>query len=221
MKSKQYSKNEIISITVLVGLFLYMLFAAGTKNWSSADETSDSLGHGYDIFDPVDAYVEYVPETDKGPCDIYIKFEGIDGEVQDGNHKKWCEVIEFDQAHIQVSGNSSGRGTPEILFDEIRIVKTIDKASPKLAEAVCRGTVYPTVEIEVTTSAFNTSRSTYLNFNLENVIVTSYTVGGIAQSENVPCEALKLSFEKITMTYTELDASGKSKGNVSYSWTID
>ncbi len=223
MTKRRYSVNEIVSISALVGLLLFMLFAsAGTKNSTTAGENVISPEQVYDMVDFVGASVEFVPEMNRGPSDIYIKFEGLDGEVLDENHRDWCEVITFNQAHsMSISNSGLLRQKVNPVFEDVRIVKTIDKVSPKLAEAVCKGTVYPTVEIHATAQAFGTSRVTYLAYELKNVLVTSYTVGGASQSDDVPCEEVTLNFDQIKVTYTEYDSSGKTKGNVEYTWEID
>jgi type VI secretion system secreted protein Hcp len=223
MKKRRYSINEIVSISALVGLFLFMLFAAvGTKNATTAGETTTSPEQVYDMVDFVEATVEFVPEMNRGPSDIYIKFEGLDGEVLDENHRQWCEVITLDQAHsMSVSSSGLLRQKVSPIFEDIRIVKTIDKVSPKLAEAVCKGTVYPTVEIHVTAQAYGTSRVTYLAYELKNVLVTSYAVRVASQSDDVPDEEVTLNFEQIKVTYTEFDSTGKTKGNVEYTWEIE
>ncbi len=222
MNFRRYSKNEIVSISALVGLLIFAIFAAaGTRNFTSAKETETPYEQGYGLYGSAEPSIEFVPEINNGPSDIYIKFAGVDGEVEDADHKDWCEVIAFDQAHmLQLTDTGPTRGRAAPLFDDIRIVKTIDKASPKLAEAVCTANIYPTVEIHVTASVFGTSRVTYLAYELKNVLITSYVISGAAQSENVPCEEVTLSFEQIKMTYTEFDAVGKAKGNIEYTWTL-
>jgi len=211
-----------MTVSALVGLLIFSIFAtADTPNSTAANEKTMYSEQGGGLYGMAEPTIEFVPQINKGPSDIYIKFEGIDGEVEDAYHRDWCEVIAFNQAHILQladTGSIRGRGSPQ--FDDIRIVKIIDKASPKLAEAVCMGSVYPTVEIHVTASDYSSSHSAYLAYELENVLVTSYAVGGTAQSEDVPCEEVTLSFEQIKMTYTEFDATGKAKGNVEYTWTL-
>ena len=222
MTSGRYSRSEILTISALVGLLIFSIFAtAGTQNSTSASETSMYSEQVGGLYGMAETSIEYVPQTDKGPSDIYVRFEGVNGEVEDADHEDWCEVIAFEQAHsMQLADTDSIRGKPSPLFDDIRIVKIIDKASPKLAEAVCMGSVFPTVEIHVTASDLGSGRSTYLAYELGNVLATSYAFGGAAQSEDVPCEEVTLSFEEIKMTYTEFDTTGKPKGNVEYSWTL-
>jgi type VI protein secretion system component Hcp len=53
-------------------------------------------------------------------------------------------------------------------------------------------------------------------------MVTSYSISGSAQGEDVPTEQFSLNFEEIKVTYTEQDkATGQPKGNVEYSWKVE
>jgi type VI secretion system Hcp family effector len=97
----------------------------------------------------------------------------------------------------------------------------LDKASPKIAESVCNGKVFPKVEIHLTASYTDAGRVTYYAYELTNVLVTSYNISGSGQSEDVPTEDFALNFEEIKVIYTEADAKGKTKGNVEYSWRVE
>jgi len=39
--------------------------------------------------------------------------------------------------------------------------------------------------------------------------------------DDIPMEEFSLNFEEIKVTYTENDSTGKSKGNVEYSWKVE
>jgi type VI secretion system secreted protein Hcp len=153
----------------------------------------------------------------------YIKFDGIDGEAQDKNHKNWSDLASFGQAIHQPGGASTGptRRRGDVILDDITCSKEMDKASPKIAEAVCKGKVFPKVEIELTASYTDAGRVTYYRYELKNVLVTSYNVGGSGQSDDVPMEDFSLNFEEVKVTYTENDNKGKSKGNVEYNWKVE
>ena len=60
---------------------------------------------------------------------------------------------------------------------------------------------------------------TYYAYELKNVQVTSYQVGGNPESR--PQEQMSLNFEEIKVTYTECDNAGKKKGNVEYTWKVE
>ena len=153
----------------------------------------------------------------------YIKFDGVDGEAMDKDHKNWSDLLSFSQGQTQPGGGSTGptRRRGDVIVDDLQCVKELDKSSPKLAESVCNGKIYPKVEIHMTASTTDAGRVTYYAYELKNVMVTSYNIGGDGQSESVPTENFSLNFEEIKVTYTEVDAKGKSKGNVAYSWKVE
>ena len=154
---------------------------------------------------------------------MYMKFEGIDGEAKDAAHKEWSDMMSFSQTirlqdDVTISpGETRRRG--DVILEDIVVVKELDKASPKLAEAILQGTVFPKVEIHLTASYTDAGRVTYYKYELTNVMVTSYSISGTG--DDIPIEQFSLNFEEIKVTYTENDSAGKSKGNVEYSWKVE
>ena len=153
----------------------------------------------------------------------YIKFDGVDGEAQDKDHKAWSDLASFGQGLHQPGAGATGptRRRGDVIVDDLTCSKELDKASPKIAEAVCKGKVFPKVEIHLTASITDAGRVTYYAYQLTNVLVTSYEIGGSGQAEDVPMETFSLNFEEIKVTYTECDSKGKKKGNVEYSWKVE
>ena len=152
----------------------------------------------------------------------FIKFDGIDGEFQDKDHKNWSVIDSFSQViHKPGQGTGQTRRRADVELEDVHVTKTLDKASPKLAEAVCKGKVFAKVEIHVTATYTDAGRVTYYAYELKNVQVTSYQVGGAAQANAPPTESLALNFEEIKVTYTECDNAGKKKGNIEYQWKVE
>ena len=153
----------------------------------------------------------------------YIKFDGVDGEAQDKDHKGWSDLVSFSQGIHKPMAGATGptRRRGDVVLDDLVCVKELDKASPKLAEAICKGKVFPKVEIHVTASYTDAGRQTYYAYELKNVQVTSYNINGSGQSEDPPMEEFSLNFEEIKVTYTECDSAGKKKGNVEYTWKVE
>ena len=157
----------------------------------------------------------------------YMKLGDIKGEATDNEHKEWIEVLSFAQSIVRgggLTGQSRRRG--DVILDDIVCVKELDKSSPKLAESICTGMIFPLVEIEFTKATTNADgtagRVTYYKYELTNVMVTSYNISGSAQGEEVPTEQFSLNFEEIKVTYTEVDKqTGANKGNVEYSWKVE
>ena len=153
----------------------------------------------------------------------YIKFDGVDGEAQDKDHQKWSDLASFGQGLHQPGGGATGatRRRGDVILDDIACSKELDKASPKIAESICMGKVFPKVEIHLSASYTDAGRVTYYAYELKNVLVTSYNIGGSGQGEDVPMEDFALNFEEIKVTYTEMDSKGGKKGNVEYSWKVE
>ena len=153
----------------------------------------------------------------------YIKFDGIDGECKDKDHKGWTDLGSFAQGVYKPGSGATGatRRRGDVVLSDVNCTKEIDKSSPKIAHSVCNGKVFPKVEIHVTASYTDSGRVTYYAYELKNVQVSSYNISGSGQSEDVPSEDFALNFEEIKVTYTECDEMGGSKGNIEYSWKVE
>ena len=152
----------------------------------------------------------------------FIKFDGVEGEAQDAKHKQWSDIDSFDQTiHKPGKGTGATRRRGDVILEDLNVVKRLDKASPKLGEAMCSGKVFPKVEIHVSASYTDAGRVTYYAYELKNVQIVSYNVAGHVQAESVPTEHLTLNFEEIKVVYTENDKAGKKKGNIEYQWKVE
>ncbi len=112
--------------------------------------------------------------------DAFLKLEGIEGSSTDEKHDKWIEIISFSHAITQPSspsvsadpGTSSGRCDHE----DFQISSYLGKTYPKLALACSNGTPIPTATLELCTA--DEKKFTYMEYNMEEVIVTSVSPGG-------------------------------------------
>ena len=151
----------------------------------------------------------------------YIKFDGVEGESLHREHKNWSDLMSFSQMVHKpgAGGTGAARRRGSVMLEDLQCAKLLDKASPKIAESVCKGKVFPKVEIESTVSTTDAGQVCYYKYELKNVLVSSYSVSGGAQDK--PAENFSLNFEEIKVTYTEMDSKGKSKGNVEYAWKVE
>jgi type VI secretion system secreted protein Hcp len=140
----------------------------------------------------------------------YIKFDGVDGESTQQDHKNWCEVSSMSMGTRRAGGTGSTAGRAE--FKEFTVTKKTDRSSPKLMEAVCLGKVIPKVELHLTETGPD-GEETYLVIELENVLVSSYSLG--AGGDSAPVDQMSLNFERIKLT-----RRGKS-GNVEFEWKVE
>jgi type VI secretion system secreted protein Hcp len=153
---------------------------------------------------------------------LFIKFDGVDGEAQDKDHKGWSDILSFSwglhKAGAGATGQTRRRGVATV--EDVVCTKEYDKASPKLSESVCSGKVFPKVEIH-NTATYGENRATFLKYELKNVLVTSHNVSAAGGGDAVPTETMSLNFEEVKQTYVEYDAKGGKKGNVEMTWKVE
>jgi type VI secretion system secreted protein Hcp len=171
-----------------------------------------------------ETYSEDVVTPSQSGLAGYVKFDGVNGEATESNHVNWCELLAFEHGYEQPSSGSTtgmARRRGSAIVEDITLVKELDKASPKIAEACLKGKVFPKVEIELTKNFGDAGNAVYYKYELTNVIVTSYTIGSEDVNNIYPKETITLGFEEIKVTYTEFDDDGYSLGNVEYEWKVE
>jgi len=156
--------------------------------------------------------------------DVFIKYDGIEGESTDDKHKGWIEVLshhhEMRQPTSATVSSQGGATSERVDMGDFTIVKGLDKASPKLYEACCKGTHIPTVTIEMCRAGGDKLK--YMEVKLEQVIVSyvnhdSHSKG----TDGIPTETISHNFGKITWTYTQQKRSdGTGGGNVAAVWNL-
>lgn len=144
----------------------------------------------------------------------FAKYEGIDGESNDELHEGWLDILgyEWGLATSASAPSSIARRRSPAEVNDLYITFAYEKAAPKLLEKTFKGQVIPTVEMELTTN-FGEVDAVYLRYEMTNVMLTSYEVGGYADG-GPPTVVVGHSFEEIKVTYTEFDEEGSSQGNV-------
>jgi type VI secretion system secreted protein Hcp len=156
--------------------------------------------------------------------DAFIKIDGIPGESTDDKHKDWIEILSFSHGVSQPrSGSvSSGgsRSSQRTDHSDFSVIHALDKASPKLNLFCSNGDHIKEITVELCRAGGDKQK--YMEWKLEDVIVTSVRPGGSSSGEeSLPLEEISFAYGKITWTYTETDhKTGKAKGNVSANWDL-
>ena len=153
---------------------------------------------------------------------IFVKYEGVKGESKDGKHEDWIDVLSIDWNCSRPTGSATGqarRRRPPIVED-ITLKMEYDKATPKLQEKCLKGEIIPKLEIEQTrtysdSSTGETKRVPYMKYELEKVLITSYSVSHSSGEGAQPKDEVEMSnkFEKVRLTYFERDEKGNQVGD--------
>ena len=156
--------------------------------------------------------------------DAFLKIDGLDGESTDDKHKNWIEILSYSTGVSQTSAGSSssggGRASGRADLADFSIVKTLDKASPKLNLFCCNGTHIKEVTVQLCRAG--KEKVKYMEYKMSDVLVTSVRPGGSAQGgESLPLEEVSFNYGKIDWIYTATDhATGKPAGDVKTTWDV-
>ncbi|WP_193213611.1 Hcp family type VI secretion system effector [Luteolibacter marinus] len=163
---------------------------------------------------PLLAATALIAATPSADAAAYIKFDGIDGECADKEHKDWIIIQSFGTG---MGSEPSATGGPAAVKPlQFKVEVPTERSSPKLMEAVCRGKVFPSVIVELTRDAAD-GQQTYYRYELKNVLISSYSVSGAADAK--PMEQLALNYTEIKVI--SVDADGSKGGNVEFEWKVE
>ncbi|MCP3976872.1 MAG: type VI secretion system tube protein Hcp [bacterium] len=139
----------------------------------------------------------------------YAKYDGIDGESLDANHKKWTDVLGYYWG-MNRSGARPGAAKSSSKLDPLVLTFEYESMAPHMLKRCYSGAVTPTLEFELTTTHTDAGRVTYLRYEMTNVTCKAYDVGGSADGSPPRVEIANF-FEKVKVTYTEFDDKGGVK----------
>jgi type VI secretion system secreted protein Hcp len=137
----------------------------------------------------------------------FLQLEGIEGESTDKQHDKWIIIQSMSSPifrSIPEGARDSQRSRGDTTLGDVVVVRELDKSSVKLQEASANGKFYPKAKINFT-SQVGDKQEPYLKYELENVIITSYSVHANAEGDPLPTEEVTLNCTKATWTYVTLN----------------
>lgn len=155
--------------------------------------------------------------------DTFLKITDIKGESTDKDHKDWIEILSFNWGVSQMASgtasSSGGGSTQRADFQDLSIVKELDSASPLLNKACWGGTHIAEVVLEFNRAAGD-KRQKYMEYKLENVIISSVSIGG--GGGGIPTESVTFNYGKITTTYTkQARKGGGGAGEIPAGWNLE
>ena len=140
---------------------------------------------------------------------IYVKYDGIDGEVTAANYEKWIEIDSFSWGvsnPTSVGSTGGGGGAGKVSFQDIHIETQTNASTPKLLTQAAEGTAISFVEVDFIKGE---APSPYLKIVLNDVLVSSYQFGGAEGANNTtPSESISLNFQKVDIEYSPQNTDG-------------
>ncbi len=130
--------------------------------------------------------------------DYFLKLEGVDGEATSAGGEKWIELNSVQLGALSPNnfGHGSGGGAGKVSMQDFHFVAKVAKATPKLLQACANGTHFPSAIIVCRKAG--SDQQTYMQYELENCMVTSYQIGGgSSSSSDRPMESISINFTKV------------------------
>ena len=151
----------------------------------------------------------------------YLQVDGIPGECTDSDHVGWILVDSFShglsQPHATASTGGGARGgISKVEHGDFVVVKQLDKSSPKLFLQCCNGKRIPQVRLDLVRQIDD--KITYQKYVFTGALVRNVSTG-LSEAGERPVEDISFAYEKMEMTYTEVDAkTNKPAGDTMMNW---
>ncbi|MGU7775898.1 Hcp family type VI secretion system effector [Burkholderia sp. MR1-5-21] len=152
--------------------------------------------------------------------DMFIKLDTIKGESKDDKHNEEIDVLAFSWGMSQ-SGSmhmATGGGAGKVNVQDLSFTKYVDKASPTIMLACCKGTHLKEVVFTVRKAGDNPLE--YYKITMKEVLISSVSTGG-SGGEDRFTENVVLNFAKVKVDYqAQSKTGGKEGGPVDMKWDI-
>lgn len=154
---------------------------------------------------------------------LFIKFDGVDGEAKDADHRGWSDADSVDMSVSKEIDPATGEPTGKVKVDKFCLTKPIDKSSPLLMKAaVGADETYPAVTIEFTRDVGpdGPECKVYMKYEMKEVTVISYK-SNVDRVNPPGTEEICLSFRSLTVTYIPCSEDGTPGDPVVTTYTRD
>jgi type VI secretion system secreted protein Hcp len=148
--------------------------------------------------------------------DFHIKFDGIDGESTDKDHKGEIEVLSWNwnvSASMSASGGGSAAG--KAVPGDFVFTHKYDKSSPVLAKNCAKGAALK--QVYLTARKAGEGQKDFLKVTMKEVFITSVQP---ASDANDISETVSLKYAAIDFGYKPMDAKGGLGSEVAFSWNM-
>lgn len=140
-------------------------------------------------------------------ADMFLKINGVTGEVADNDHKGEIEVVSWSWGMQSPSSALTGQATGKATLSELLVVKRFDQSSPTLMNFLKNNKLVS--QAQLTVRKAGKTPLEYLTIELENVRITSLKA---ETHEAELVEHVSLGFSKVRVSYVPQDATGARGG---------
>jgi type VI secretion system secreted protein Hcp len=146
-------------------------------------------------------------------ADYFLKIDGIEGESDDKTNSKEFQLQSWSwgMTNAGSSGIGGGAAVGKVSLQDFHFVIQQNKASATIAKFVANGKHIGECKLTCRKSTGDGGQVPYLVVTFNDVVITSYTVGGSDGSGQLPMESISFNYTKMKMETKVQDAKGVIK----------
>lgn len=150
--------------------------------------------------------------------DYFLRISGIQGESQDRTHKDEIQVWSWSWGLTRPSATGPGSAARPA-FQDLSIMKRVDRSSPRLAEACVTGKHFQEAVLAAREAGGPNFSRDFLSIKLSDVTIPSYQ-NSAQETGSIPMDSFSIDFAKIEYSYTLQKADGTPDTAIKWSWDL-
>lgn len=152
--------------------------------------------------------------------DIFLCAAELEGESLDVRYPGCMDVLAWSWGASNSGNTHTGGGAGVVSVQDLSVVKYIDKASPDIMLFTANGINFPKLELLLHTPCAECKiDEPYYSVTMENVIVSSFAVGGSAGEDRLT-ENVTFNFSKVEWCYSPQNPDGSQGPKECKNWDI-
>lgn len=142
--------------------------------------------------------------------EYFLNIDGVAGESQDAKHKGEIEVLSFSWGQVNTEagnrGAGGGGGAGKVSLQDFHFVMRTSSASPVLMQAAASGKHFQ--KATLTGRKAGGEQVDFVKVSMEDLLVSSFQIGGSAGGDDVPMDQISLNFSKIEIDVKRQNPDG-------------
>jgi type VI secretion system secreted protein Hcp len=153
-------------------------------------------------------------------ADFFLNIDGIKGESPDAKHADEIQVLSWSWGESQSGAHAGGGGggAGKVQMQDFHFTMHTNKASPVLFLNCANGAHIK--KAQLTCRKAGGTQQEYLKIHFEDLLISSYQIGGASGADTLPMDQIAFNFTKIKMEYAQQKADGSLGSAVIHGWDV-
>jgi type VI secretion system secreted protein Hcp len=160
-------------------------------------------------------------DTSSAASELFVNIDGINGSSTAQGHVNWIEATSFSMGVTNTRDTLTEGSVSKPSFQPLTITKPYDVASPQIAYVCAKGSIIPSVILEIEKTGAAGQPYVFVHVQLSNVVLSSVS-STLAEGSGLSLvEVLNLTYSKICWTYDSQDTSSGALTPHTACWNLE